>query len=138
MIEGEPMTPNEYATMALGLITMAMLAIGGIAMVVREVNRWRMRTHVDMGDVARQFVADVKKGDGFTFHQSLTTKETPEVMSSGDEEHDKKTVVWPGFETGSSLDLPDTDAVRAGTEPRTGTEVVRDVYEPPRISTKLS
>src|SRR5438105_2826320 len=66
------MNENEYATMVLTIIGLAALTLGTIAMFVRWFIQWRRQRPNLVG----QFVDDVRKGEGFTFHQARNS-ETP-------------------------------------------------------------
>lgn len=61
------MTPDQYAETAVTIIGLAMLAIGTLAMAVR----WVLARRGTLAETGRQFVADVKKGEGFTFHRQV-------------------------------------------------------------------
>jgi energy-coupling factor transporter ATP-binding protein EcfA2 len=61
------MQPDQYASTAVTIITLSALAIGTLAMIVRALVRHRST----LRQAGRQLVADMKKGDGFTFHRIL-------------------------------------------------------------------
>src|SRR4051812_48263135 len=54
--------------MVLTLLTLGALGLGTLAMLVR----WLLRIRREHPTIARDFVADVKRGEGFTFHRQLT------------------------------------------------------------------
>lgn len=62
------MPQNSYAETAVTLFGLALLALGTFAMFVR----FLLHRRTSLSNAGRQLVADVKKGEGFTFHRGLT------------------------------------------------------------------
>src|SRR5688500_13231488 len=60
-------TPDQYASTIVTLVSLGALALGMLAMLVRAIVRRRNT----LRRAGRQLVADVKKGEGFTFHRTL-------------------------------------------------------------------
>ena len=63
-------TPDQYASTIVTLVSLGALALGMLAMLVRAVVR---RRHT-LRRAGQQLAADVKKGEGFTFHRQPTQK----------------------------------------------------------------
>jgi hypothetical protein len=63
----ENLSPDGYASTMLTLVGLGLLAIGTLATFVRFLFRLR-REHPNL---THDFVADVKRGEGFTFHRQL-------------------------------------------------------------------
>lgn len=70
-----PQESNSYAETAVTIFALAALALGTLAMIVRAILRHR---HT-LKSAGRQMVADVRKGEGWTFQQELfdRAKHTP-------------------------------------------------------------
>ena len=64
------MPQNSYAETAVTLFGLALLALGTLAMFVR----FLLRRREGLGNAGRQIIADVRKGEGFTFHRGLTER----------------------------------------------------------------
>lgn len=60
-------TPDQYASTIVTLVSLGALAVGTLAMFVR----FLVRRRASLTSAGRQLVADVKRGEGFTFHQAL-------------------------------------------------------------------
>lgn len=60
------MSPNDYASTWLTILTLSALGLGTVAMLVR----WLFRVQRERPHLARDFVADVKRGEGFTFYKT--------------------------------------------------------------------
>ncbi len=69
--ETQNLSPDDYASMMLTIVGLALLGIGTLAMLVR----WIVRVRREHPTITKDFVADVKRGEGFTFHRQLTKKE---------------------------------------------------------------
>lgn len=59
------MTPDEQATLNSAYALIALLLIGGFAMLARAVNRWMTSRGVTGRDVIGNIADDVKRGEGF-------------------------------------------------------------------------
>lgn len=70
------MDSNEYATNALALLGLAALTLGTLAMIYRAIRQWLINRQTTAGDVAAQLVADVKRGEGFTFHKPVMSSDS--------------------------------------------------------------
>ena len=64
------MPQNSYAETAVTLFGLALLTLGTLAMFVR----FLLRRREGLGNAGRQIIADVRKGEGFTFHRGLTER----------------------------------------------------------------
>src|SRR5690349_18562465 len=74
------MSPDDHANMVLTLLTLSALGLGTLAMIVR----WVLRVRREHPTIAQDFVADVKRGEGFTFHRQLNGKpqdEAPQLLA---------------------------------------------------------
>jgi len=112
------MTPaDQHASMILSLIGLGALTLGTLAMILRAVRQWLINRQTTAADVAAQFVGDVKRGEGFTFH-----KGRPPIMSS--------------VPTGAAR-TADTTAVPVPV-PGTSTATEEPAWQLPRVSRRLS
>ena len=84
------MAQNSYAETAVTLFGLALLAIGTLAMIVR----FLLHRRVSLNHTGQQLIADVKKGEGFTFHHLLAGPQSGTQVSRRSEPtlaRDKKT-----------------------------------------------
>ena len=75
------MSPNDYASTWLTILTLSALGLGTVAMLVR----WLFRVQRERPHLARDFVADVKRGEGFTFYKTppqCDTQEAPPLIAA--------------------------------------------------------